>query len=414
MGLDGSTQRWWVSAALCAASRCIVGLRLTRTPGSASSIETLHMCTLDKGQWADGVGALSPWHMAGTPEEVVTDTGPAFKAFAFRQAVADLRAGLSLAIAGEPHLRGRIERVFHTMAFDLLPRLSGRSFSNVVMRGDYDSEGEAALTLDDLVVALVRWVVDIYHNSPHEGLDGSTPLERWTELVETYGVLPPPDLRRRRLVFGTRLERIVGRKGIRVCGIWYQSEELQRWRMHAHDKRVKVRWYREDIGAIEVEFGGEWRAVPSLMSGLDGVHANVWLAAARRLRAAKKAGQKASDEIVLKAIRDIEALDATARARVNLVAEEWSAERLEREENNLLVGFDVGSETAPEPPAAQSGDDLGIPLETAADKAARADAHTNAGAPARTPAGAPAPDEAEATPQHRAKRTPGSGFRMED
>jgi putative transposase len=184
--------------------------------------------------------------------------------------------------------------------------------------------------------------------------------------------------------------------------------------MHAHDKRVKVRWYREDIGAIEVEFGGEWRAVPSLMSGLDGVHANVWLAAARRLRAAKKAGQKATDEIVLKAIRDIEALDATARARVNLVAEDWSSERLEREENNLLVGFDVGSETAPEPPAAQSGDELGIPLETAADKAARANARTNAGAPARTPAGAPASDEAEATPQHRAKRTPGSGFRMED
>lgn len=413
MGLDGSTQRWWVSAALCAASRCIVGLRLTRAPGSASSIETLHMCTLDKGQWADGVGALSPWHMAGTPEEVVTDTGPAFKAFAFRQAVADLRAGHSLAIAGEPHLRGRIERVFHTMAFDLLPRLSGRSFSNVVMRGDHDSEGQAALTLDDLVVALVRWVVDIYHNSPHEGLEGSTPLERWTELVETYGVLPPPDLRRRRLVFGTRLERTVGRKGIRVFGIWYQSEELQRWRMHAHDKRVKVRWYREDIGAIEVEFGGEWRAVPSLLPGLDGVHANVWLAAARRLRAAKKAGQKASDEIVLKAIGDIEALDATARARVNLVAEDWSAARLEREENNLLVGFDVGGETTAARPA-QSGDDLGIPLETAADKPAGADAREKAGADAGAPEGAPAPDAAEATPPHRAKRQPGSGFRMED
>ena len=75
-----------------------------------------------------------------------------------------------------------------------------------------------AATEHDLCEALVRWVVDIYHNQPHEGLDGETPARCWRRLVAIHGVSPEPALRSRRLAFGTRMQRVAGKAGIVVCG----------------------------------------------------------------------------------------------------------------------------------------------------------------------------------------------------
>jgi putative transposase len=85
------------------------------------------------------------------------------------------------AIAGAPSMRGSIERMFRTCANGLLPRLNGGTFPNVVERGDHPSGERACLDADDLAFALVRWIVDIYHNTPHLGLRGRTPLRQWQE-----------------------------------------------------------------------------------------------------------------------------------------------------------------------------------------------------------------------------------------
>lgn len=75
-------------------------------------------------------------------------------------------------------MRGMIERLFRTAIMSLFSHLSGRVFSNVFERGDHPSEERACLTTEQLGYAIVRWVVDIYHNTPHEGLGGLTPLQQ--------------------------------------------------------------------------------------------------------------------------------------------------------------------------------------------------------------------------------------------
>ncbi|WP_164139932.1 hypothetical protein, partial [Stenotrophomonas maltophilia] len=55
----------------------------------------------------------------------------------------------------------------------------------------YDSVGQAALTLAQLVEFFTIWVVDIYHNRKHGGLLGRTPLLRWQDLAG-YGTRLPP------------------------------------------------------------------------------------------------------------------------------------------------------------------------------------------------------------------------------
>ena len=202
-----------------------------------------------------------------------------------------------------------IERVFHKLAIDLAPRLWGQSLTKVLLRGISDAMGPAALTRDDLTFALVRWAVDVYHDSPQDDLGGQTPRARWQELVETRGVGPAPDMRTRRLVFGTALERVAGPAGIQVLGIRYQSAALQQWLFRAGEaeKTVELRWFPADIGMIEVLLDGVWTSVPAFERRFDGAHVRFWMTPSPR------SFNRPADE-------------------------HWSAERLAREEQRLFFG----------------------------------------------------------------------------
>jgi len=69
-------------------------------------------------------------------------------------------------------------------------RCSRTAFENVQAKGDYDSEGRASIVEDEQAWALVRYVVDKYHNS------GTAAWRRdarkaWLRLSKRYGVVPP-------------------------------------------------------------------------------------------------------------------------------------------------------------------------------------------------------------------------------
>ncbi|SFR18868.1 Mu transposase C-terminal domain-containing protein [Poseidonocella sedimentorum] len=341
LGLTGKKKRWWLTVAMCATTRCILAMRMSRTPSGQATIQTLDMMMQDKGIWSDAVGSLSSWHMRGHTPYIFTDCGSEYVSYDVRVAAEDLGISLAHAPGGLPEMRGRVERVFKTASIQLMPRLTGRTFSNMIERGDYDSKGRAALTADDLCAALTRWVVDIYHRSPHEGLDGETPGNCWDRLTEKYGVAPAADLRRRRMAFGTRMTRVVGEGGITVLGLRYHSEALARLMLRRRKHEVRLRWYGEDLGSIAVEVDGEWFEVPSVMRSFDGVRAQSYLLARRALQARFKHEAVLQESIVLQAITEIEAINANAMRRVGLLVEDWSEERLLREEENLFIGFEI-------------------------------------------------------------------------
>ena len=212
LGLDKKKARWWITVAICCATRCIVGLVISRTPNSQSALRVIEMMMRDKGVWADACGGLTPWNQFGWPSVIVTDCASYNISSLIQARTSDLGITLEYCPAGDPHLKGRIERVFGTFANELMPRLSGRTFSNSVKRGDYDSEKRAVLNPDEFCSVLVRYIVDVYHRTPHSGLNGETSLDCWNRLVEKFGVQPPPDLGRRRLIFGLERERTVTRE----------------------------------------------------------------------------------------------------------------------------------------------------------------------------------------------------------
>src|SRR3546814_4099091 len=92
------------------------------------------MIVSDKTKLAAEAGAKTPWNMYGTPEEVITDNGAAFTSFEFRSAARDMEAGCTLAPAGKPQLRARVERVFGSIHTRFLSSIDGPPFENVLAR----------------------------------------------------------------------------------------------------------------------------------------------------------------------------------------------------------------------------------------------------------------------------------------
>ncbi len=332
--------RWTLSAAICCATRCIVGMVLSRNPGSEAAVQLLEMITTNKGAWSDAVGALTSWDMHGTPELIVFDGGAAFKSQRFRMAVNDLGVMWEMAMNGVPENRGTIERVFGTFATDLAPRLSGHTFNSIVEKGDADPEARAALSLDDFTFALIRWVTDIYHNTPHGGLNGETPVRAWRRLSQECGVPSSPDMEMMRLCFGQERQYRLDKTGITILGVRYHSEALHQHMLRKEPHKVDVRWHPKDIGAISVRIGKAWFEIPALDSSLDGVAAQTWLTAVRQTKAANPKATRMDSVAVREAIKAIAARNEQAKLASSLNLQDWSEERMALAEKNLLAGIE--------------------------------------------------------------------------
>ncbi|TDT92483.1 putative transposase [Azorhizobium sp. AG788] len=308
-----------VSVVIDVATRCVLGLLLVKNVSSASSIETLRMAVSDKREMARSLGCTTPWDMMGTFETIITDNGPEYANEWFQMAVLGLHAEASFPPAGAPQLRGHIERFFRTMHSGLFSRFSGRTFEDVVRKGDYPAEENASLLIDEVWQLIVRWVVDVYHNTPHSGLGGETPRSAWLRLSKLYPPRLPPDPDRARHVFGLDVERPIANHGVRVLGLNYQSLKLQELRRLKPNSKVRVRIDRADLGHISVELGtGEWLTVECVRHGFDGVSARHWMLAAERIRRRHADLAKVSESAVFEALAEIEGAARAAEARAGI------------------------------------------------------------------------------------------------
>lgn len=368
LGLNGEKARWWMTVALCVRTRCIVGMTLSRTPTSQSALKTVEMAMRDKGVWADAAGALDPWAESGMIGTLVTDCGKQFVSHEFRARMHDLGVNVLHTPAAAPWLKPYIERVFRTFSTRLMPRLSGCTFGDILRRGTSDPEKKAALTYDQLSAVLVRWIVDVYHNTPHEGLGGETPQNCWQRLTGEYGVTPPPSLPRRQLIFGREIKRVLHKDGVTVLGVRYHSKQLAQHMMHSPDNEMEVRWYPEDIGAVWVKIGEAWCPVQAVHECFRNTSAQQWLMARRQLRLQHQFNAKVKATTVQKALDFITGQNSAAMKLAGVLLEDWSFERIEREEQAMFTGFRVAG--ADDELLGVTDDTWGQSLPTATDLAA--------------------------------------------
>lgn len=352
--LSEEKRRWWIVLAIDCRTKIVLGMKLTLDPQSSAAKQCLQMVVRDKGLWSSDAGGRSSWDHAVVPEELVSDNGSGFKARDFTEACLDLGVAHVRTAAKSPTMRGVIERMFNTLSGSLMPRLSGRTFANPHTRGDYDADARACLNADDLAWVLVRWVVDIYHNTPHSGLLGLTPLEKWEEDIAAgnYPLRALPDRHHQRLAFGARLQRTLSKEGITVMGIRYNSPELAGLLARSGRQKMDIRWDQSDLSAIAVRLDGAWKNVPAVSPAQSEFDLHVWLKARRDLRAKYAKRRELSESIVLDAIKEIEKLNATRTAAFGLIDRTLSVDQLEKIEREMFSGFAI---TADQPIADDAG-----------------------------------------------------------
>jgi hypothetical protein len=312
LGLDGSPQRLILSVAIDVFSGAIVGLQIARSSSIEVTLRTIEMIYLDKQPLADAVGAEMPWPMKGQPQTLALDRASINMSDLIYTKLA--HAGITnLAVpAGKPFLKPWIERFFATFGAKFLQRFTGRTFSDVVRKGENNPAARASVTLDEFLEWLTRWIVDVHHTTKPETLGKKSPLETWNDAVAVSPPLARADHEMLRSAFGITTTRKATRHGITVEGLRYQHEGIANWFLNETERDLTIVWWDKQIGSIRVHLPDDrWITAQCVdPEWADKSYADLVL---QRMAdaAAKQFGQGARD-------RAIVALDAHTRDKAAL------------------------------------------------------------------------------------------------
>lgn len=227
--------RPWVTFAIDVFSRMIVGVAVSmEKPSAVTAGLCISNAILPKGEYLASLDVGGTWPVYGFPRVIHADNAKEFRGKMLERACEEHHIDLQLRPVGSPHYGGHIERYMGTTANELR-KLPGTTFSNIRQRKGYDSEGKAALSIEEFEQYLVEFIVGVYHRRVHSQLD-MPPLRKWEIGIMGDGTQPgiglpplPMNPLRVKLDFMPLLKRTVQRYGILVDDVHYYHEVLNRW-----------------------------------------------------------------------------------------------------------------------------------------------------------------------------------------
>ncbi|MGE0999726.1 Mu transposase C-terminal domain-containing protein [Bacillus sp. Gnz1/3] len=199
---------------------------------------------------------VNEWHAYGLPELLVVDNGKEFLSKHLEDACLQLGIELYHCPSRKPWYKGAIERHFRTINQQLLHQLPGTTFSNTIVKGDYDSKKHASIRFNVFLEIFHKWLLDEYINEFHKGVKG-IPSKLWKRAFQGR---PRPAVPSEQLEWKIALMKLeygsIQRIGIRRSYLTYQSPELrgilQRLRVKSKPNRVKFKYDPSDLSKIYV------------------------------------------------------------------------------------------------------------------------------------------------------------------
>ncbi len=171
--------RPWVTFSIDAFSRVVPGMYLSLdAPSATSAGMCLSHSILPKEGWLAERGIEAEWPVWGVMGILHMDNAKEFRGNMLRAACEEYTIDLHLRPVKTPHYGGYIERLMGTVSEELKV-VPGTTFGNFKEKGEYDSEGNAVMTLAELE----RWLVFLiakYHHRLHSGI-GTSPLAKYRE-----------------------------------------------------------------------------------------------------------------------------------------------------------------------------------------------------------------------------------------
>ena len=253
--MDPITLRWvgmQLTLALDLGSRSITGLRLSHVSANSVDAALVVYETLNPGSRSHTSSGLLPYggvpdtifvaddepgqHEAGLPgaqiDTLVIDHGKMYMSEHLRGVCDRLGISIQPARVLTSTDKAPVERLFRTIREDLLAALPGYKGPDVYSRGK-NIEDTAFYFSHELEGLIRDWVVNRYHQRPHDGLHSPdvpglrlTPAEMWDMLVAAGGDLRAP--RRTDLVYDFLpvAWRTLQHYGVEVNGLRYDGRGL--------------------------------------------------------------------------------------------------------------------------------------------------------------------------------------------
>lgn len=224
--------RPYLTVAIDVFSRMVAGLYLSLDPPNSGSVGLcLANAMCPKREYLASLGVPGIWPVWGKPGIVHVDNAKEFRSVALDRGAAQHGIDLQWRPPATPHYGGHIERFIGT-TMRWAHTLPGTTFSNPRQRKGYDSEAESALTLKELEVEVVDFIVNKYHQRVHNGI-GVSPLKRWergiigTDEQPGLGLMPVPEDPQRLLIDFMPMEtRTIQRYGVQWDKVTYYDPVL--------------------------------------------------------------------------------------------------------------------------------------------------------------------------------------------
>lgn len=236
--------RPWITVAIDVNTRMIVGISVSLDPPSALAVGIcLSMVLLPKEKYLKQLGVPGTWPIWGRPGKVHADNAREFKGKMIRASCKEYDIDLEWRPVKTPHYGGHIERLCGTLNTEIRT-LPGTTFNDRKKRQNYDSEKQAAMTLDEFEAWLIDLIVNQYHRRPHSAL-GMAPLAKLEQGIlgtaeqPGIGIAPrPQDETRVKLDWLPFVERTIQDYGVLIDGIHYYDPVLRYW-IGARDPKNK-------------------------------------------------------------------------------------------------------------------------------------------------------------------------------
>lgn len=301
--------RPYITVVLDKFSRMIMGYLIhLAAPNTETVLRVIERAIRPKAKFLERFPKVeNEWRAHGLPARVVPDNAAEFHADDLIKGFDELGIEIMYPRSRGPEMKGSVERFFRTQNTDFLHSLPGTTFSNIQDKGDYKPEKHACFTLAELEASVVKWIVDVYHQTPHRGLNKRTPAQVWSSEEANRLIRLPVDPDALECILARRSFVKVHHYGIEVDGHGYHSAELAELRMRMKaDEKISVR-YRDELDHVWVHdrFKNVFLLVPIKNKSLRGLSRELWKAAEKAL---KESGDSTPNlEKIQKAYRDLAA-----------------------------------------------------------------------------------------------------------
>jgi len=204
----------WVSDVMHAIAVEVEGRRKRKTYLLAMLDDATRVVTYAEFALAENTAAFLPVleqgiRRRGLPMRLYVDNGAVYRSNYLALVCAKLGITLIHSRPYVPQGRGKIERFFRTVRMQLLPVLTA----------------EDTRSLEALNRRLWAWIEGEYHQSPHKGLDGETPFDRWAQCSQDVR-LPDPRVDLGALFLFEEKRKVQKDRTVSLHGVLYEVDAV--------------------------------------------------------------------------------------------------------------------------------------------------------------------------------------------